>query len=296
MRQWLAVLLSAICLAFLSSCSKTDTTAQAGPHATVALRDGTTFSGTVVKTSPTEVTVAGDDKSTRTFDMKDVKSIDYGDAPAAAAQAEGSAPAAPRRGHAETSRTEPRYHPEESTISTTTYELPAGTDVAVRTDETIDSGRASQGQTYAAEVYKDVLDSSGAVVIPRGSNARIVIRSASKAGRISGSADLALDLQDVSIDGRRYELDTVDIQQRGRQGVGKNKRTAEFVGGGAAIGAIIGAIAGHGKGAAIGAASGAVAGGATQVLTRGSAIKVPAETILTFRLDSPLRVSAVQNR
>ena len=52
---------------------------------------------------------------------------------------------------------------------------------------------------------------------------------------------------------------------------------------------LLGAIAGGGKGAAIGAGSGAAAGAVTQVVTKGS-IKVPAETVLTFKLDSPLRV------
>ena len=60
--------------------------------------------------------------------------------------------------------------------------------------------------------------------------------------------------------------------------------------GGAAVGAIIGAIAGGGKGAAIGAGSGAGAGALTQILTKGGAIKVPVETIMTSKLDAPLRV------
>jgi len=111
---------------------------------------------------------------------------------------------------------------------------------------------------------------------------------------ITGSSDLLLDLDSVLVDGRRYQLDTAEITRQGRDGLGKNKRTGEFVGGGAAIGAVIGAIAGGGKSAAIGAASGAAAGAATQVLTRGSAIRVPAETVLTFRLDKPLRVTPVR--
>ena len=76
----------------------------------------------------------------------------------------------------------------------------------------------------------------------------------------------------------------------GKDGIGGNKRTAEFVGGGTALGAIVGAIAGHGKGAAIGAASGAGAGALTQVLTKGGSIKVPAETLMTFQLEKPIRV------
>jgi outer membrane lipoprotein SlyB len=60
------------------------------------------------------------------------------------------------------------------------------------------------------------------------------------------------------------------------------------------LGAIIGAIAGGGKGAAIGAGAGAGAGALTQVVTKGGAIKVPAESVLTFQLDRPLRVTAAQ--
>ena len=103
--------------------------------------------------------------------------------------------------------------------------------------------------------------------------------------------DLVLDLNSVSIEGRSYSISTTDMARRGTSGIGANKRTAEYTGGGAALGAIIGAIAGGGKGAAIGAASGAGAGAVTQVITKGS-IKVPSETVLTFKLDQPLRVVA----
>ena len=64
-------------------------------------------------------------------------------------------------------------------------------------------------------------------------------------------------------------IPTEDIVEKGRDGVGKNKRTGIFAGTGAAAGAIIGAIAGGGKGAAIGAASGA-AGAETERAKRSS--------------------------
>ena len=136
-----------------------------------------------------------------------------------------------------------------------------------------------------------VIDAAGDVVIPRGSNCKIVIRSATKGGKILGSSDLILDLDSVAVDGRQYRLDTTDLDRHGKAGLGKNKRTAEYVGVGTAVGSVIGAIFGQGKGAAIGAASGAAAGAATQVVTRGT-IHVPAETVLTFQLDKPLRVVA----
>jgi hypothetical protein len=110
------------------------------------------------------------------------------------------------------------------------------------------------------------------------------------AGKIRAN-DLALDMQSVTVGGRSYNVETAAVGQKGKDGVGANKRTAKFAGGGAALGAIIGAIAGGGKGAAIGAATGAGAGAGTQIFTRGS-VKVPAESVLTFQLQAPLQLEA----
>ena len=87
-------------------------------------------------------------------------------------------------------------------------------------------------------------------------------------------------------------MNSADVQQGNQQGIGKNKRTGEYVGGGAALGTLVGAIAGGGKGAAIGAVAGAAAGGTAQVLTRGKEVKIPAESTLRFRLDQPLRLNS----
>jgi hypothetical protein len=283
----------------LVSCAKQDT--GTGPHATVVMRDGTQYAGNVTNTTPSEVTLKGDDNAVHALAMKDVKSIEYDDAaappPAETAQS-GAQPAAPAQAGARPARRslshERHEHPQESAISSKTYALPAGTEVAVRTEETIDSGKATEGQTFAAEVTSDVRDADGDVVIPQGANAQIIIRSSTKGGRVKGTSDLVLDLASVSVDGRMYQLSTADLVQQGKTGMGANKRTAGYTGGGAAIGAIIGAIAGGGKGAAIGAGSGAGAGALTQVLTKGGSIKVPAETVLTFQLDKPLRVVAAR--
>ncbi|PWU08834.1 MAG: hypothetical protein C5B51_07145 [Terriglobia bacterium] len=303
-----AVRTSTFVFVFLSllaaSCSRPATGTQ---HATLLLRDGTTVGGTVLSTSPTEIQLAGDDKVTRTIPMTQVRSIDYDEAApgpgesAAAAPGNPPAPAsgapspaaasAPARAPEPPHR--PHHHPTEAAITTKTSELPAGTQIPVRVEETIDSSKAVEGQTFPAEVTRDILDAAGNVVIPRDSNTQIVIRSASKGGKIRGAADLVMDLASVSIDGRQYQLSTTDLSERGKSGIGANKRTAEYTGGAAAVGAIIGAIAGGGKGAAIGAGSGAGAGALTQILTKGT-IKVPVESVLTFQLDQPLRVRAAQ--
>lgn len=280
-------------LVLLSSCNRNEGSGS-GRHATVLMRDGTSVSGMAISTSTNEIQLAGDDKVTRTIPMAQVRSIEYDDTPPTVAgntpPPAGAPPAASAPPPRELRHRE-HYHPVESTITTKTSELPPGTEISVRNEETIDSGKAVERQTFPAEVTQDVLDDAGNVVIPRGSNTQIVIRSASKSGRFRGTSDLVMDLASVSIDGRQYELSTADLAERGHSGIGANRRTGEFAGGGAAIGAIIGAIAGGGKGAAIGAGSGAGAGAVTQILTKG-AIKVPVETILTFRLDQPLRVRA----
>lgn len=290
MRGYISILLITLCL-LLASCAQKD----AGPaaHATVLMRDGTQYTGTVTSSSASEVTLKGDDNTTHALAMKDVKSIEYDDMPAppeAQPPQTAQAPARPGARRLRERSHEDHYHPEQAAITTKTYELAVGTELPVRVEETIDSGQAAEGQTYAAEVTRDVLDANGDVVIPRGANAQIVIRSASKGGRFRGSSDLALDLASVSVGGRRYELSTMDLVQKGKAGVGANKRTAEYSGGGGAIGAIIGAIAGGGKGAALGAVSGAGAGAITQIVTKGGSIKVPVETVLTFKLDRPLHV------
>ena len=278
-------------LFFLASCAYKQAS---GQHATILMRDGTTLTGTVTATSPSEVTLAGDDNAKHTIPMTQVKSIEYDDtaaAPASATQlAATPTPRASAAKAASNSMHEHHYHPTRAEIHTKTYVVPAGTKVSVRTEDTIDSANAAEGQTYAAEVADDVVDADGNVVIPRGSNAQIVIRSASKGGRIHGTSDLVLDLQSISVEGQQYLISTSDVQETGRHGVGANKRTAEMTGGGAALGAIIGAIAGGGKGAAIGAGAGAGGGALTQILTKGGSIKVPVETVLTFQLDKPVQI------
>jgi hypothetical protein len=182
-----------------------------------------------------------------------------------------------------------RPRPTQEHITTTTYEVPAGAEISVRNAVEIDSATATEGQTFAADVTKDVLDAGGKVVIPDGADALIVIKSAG-GGQTKGASDLILDLASVAVGGRQYRLNTVDLAEKGKEGVGKNKRTAEFIGGGAAIGSVIGAITGGGKGAAIGAGAGAGGGALAQTLTKGGSIKIPADTELTFKLESPLKV------
>jgi len=171
--------------------------------------------------------------------------------------------------------------------------LPSGTELAVRTNEAIDSKSAKENQTFSAQVDQDVIGSSNNVVVPKGSPAELVIRNVSSGG-VTGSPEMMLDVQSITVGGQRYLVSTADLQQKSDTGIGMNKRTAETIGGGAALGTIVGAVAGKGKGAAIGAAVGAAAGAGTQILIKGKEVRVPAETVLRFKLDKPVSLQAAR--
>jgi hypothetical protein len=164
--------------------------------------------------------------------------------------------------------------------------IPTGTEIRIRTSENIDSNNASAGQRFSAEVTEAVTDLGGGVAIPAHSPAKLLILSESGGG--AGSPYLYLDLDTVTISGRVHRVYTSELKESNDKGFGKNKRTAEFLGGGAAIGGLLGAIFGGGQGAAIGAGTGAGGGFLTQLFTRGKQVKVPAETTLHFRLERPL--------
>jgi len=170
--------------------------------------------------------------------------------------------------------------------------IPTGTELQIRTNEGIDATTETAGRTYSAEIAQDVMGDNGQVLIPRGSPAQLTVGKISAGTAGLGSNEVGLELQSVTVNGMSYQVATNPVQQQtaNQRGIGANKRTAEMTGGGALLGTVIGAIAGGGKGAAIGAAVGGAGGAATQVLTRGHEVKVPAETLLTFKLDQPLRL------
>ncbi len=174
------------------------------------------------------------------------------------------------------------------TSSTPAATIPSGTQLQVRTDENIQADQNSVGKVYAAEIANDLQDSNGRVIAPKGSPAHLTIADVSTNNAGVGSHQVALALQSITVNGRTMNVQSNQQTVSGDRGIGKNKRTGEMVGGGAVLGTVIGAVAGGAKGAIIGAIAGAGAGGAAQVLTRGNNVNVPAETVLTFKLDQPV--------
>jgi hypothetical protein len=167
-----------------------------------------------------------------------------------------------------------------------TVDLPAGTRVRIRLDKDLGSKISNPGDTFTATVANDV-SVNGQTVIARGARANGTVVDAKPLGRFKGGALLEVRLDRVHTQWGSYPVNTSSIS---RAETGKGKRTAAFAGGGGAFGAILGGLAGGGKGAAIGALAGAGAGTAGDAFTGNKQIVLPAETLLTFRLEKPVHI------
>lgn len=165
--------------------------------------------------------------------------------------------------------------------------IAARTPVQVRLIDGVDSAHDQVGQTFRATLYEPLV-SDGRVVIPAGAPATIVLANAKKAGRIKGKAELELSLSSIQYQGKEYRVESTTYEAQSKS---RGKQTAVRTGIGAAAGAVIGAIAGGGKGAAIGSAAGGGTGFGVNMFLHGPQVKIPSETVLTFRLEQPLTVT-----
>src|SRR6185436_10972898 len=110
-------------------------------------------------------------------------------------------------------------------------QLPAGTAVPVRTSAAINV-KSADGQVHTGVVDENVLDANGNVAIPQGSTAELIVTKTS-------DSDLALDLDSITVDGQRYAIvadqnavGTAGTVETGAKTIGKNKKTATYIGGG----------------------------------------------------------------
>lgn len=170
----------------------------------------------------------------------------------------------------------------------TVVELPAGTNLAVRMIEAVDSEKSTVGQTFKASLMEAVnLPGTTQVVLPRGSDVVVKLVNAKESGKLTGKAELTLSLWSVKVGDRVIDVDTQTIT---KESDSRGAKTATMAGGGAVLGAVIGGLAGGGKGAAIGAAAGAGAGTGVEAMTKGQHVVIPSETRLTFVLDNSVKI------
>src|SRR6266851_2200406 len=144
-----------------------------GPHAFVRLKNGTKVPGSIVASSQTDIVLAGDDGIERKIPLTQVASVDYGEAqPMLSARQASRETAPPKRVVQRETPPEPQAPPQAApqmppptpalppppAVTTKTYELPPGREVSVRTNELFDSATAAEGQTFDAQVTREVKD------------------------------------------------------------------------------------------------------------------------------------------
>lgn len=168
-----------------------------------------------------------------------------------------------------------------------TVTIPAGTVVPVRITEALSSKDAQPNQVFHGSLAGDLI-ADGMVAVPHGASVTGRVVDAKDAAHFSGSSLLSIELTQISTRSRQIPVVT---EAYSKEGQGRGKNTAVKTGGGAALGAIIGALAGGGKGAAIGAAAGGATGAGVNAVTRGQQVQIQPETLINFKLQSPITVT-----
>lgn len=195
-----------------------------------------------------------------------------------------SLPDAPRaRPNAAQAQPAPQDAPKPKTIT-----IPAGTSLLIRMISDVDSRKNRVGDYFHASL-ESALIVDDTQLAPRGADVYGKLMNAKDSGKISGGAQLTLELTGVRIGENLVKVQSTSYDVVGK---GRGGQSAKRIGGGAALGAIIGGIAGGGAGAAIGAGVGAGAGTAVQLSTHGERIRIPSETLLEFTIEQPVDAPA----
>lgn len=161
---------------------------------------------------------------------------------------------------------------------------PAGSRVSVVVTQQISAKNNNVGDGFTGELASALTTREGKVVFPKGTSVQGTVVAAKGRGRFKGAGDLAIQVS--SIGGHAVRTSSYLKQEKG-----KGKRSAGLIGGGGGVGALIGGLAGGGKGALIGGLAGAGAGTAGAALTGNKDIVIPAESVVSFTLQSPVTVT-----
>jgi hypothetical protein len=162
-----------------------------------------------------------------------------------------------------------------------TITVPAGTTLAVRLVDAMDTGKTTQGSTFEATLAGP-LAVNGVEVAAVGSTVTGQVTNVVSSGRLNRPAELSLTL--TSLTPRGGEKVAISTNTRSMKGESHKKRDIEMMGGGTAGGALIGALAGGKKGALIGGLVGGGGGTGVAAATGKKEIRLPSETKLSFTL------------
>ena len=162
-------------------------------------------------------------------------------------------------------------------------EIPAGTELDVRLQNSLNSGTAQVEDRFEGTTLVD-LNVNGRVVIPAGSVMRGVVTAVEPGTRTNRTAKMTVSFDQVTVNGRAYPMRGTVTEALKGEGI---RGEATRAGAGAAVGGIIGAVLGGAKGALLGVLIG---GGGTIAATEGKEVELPQGTVLRVRVDAPLTI------
>jgi hypothetical protein len=162
--------------------------------------------------------------------------------------------------------------------------VPSGTVLAVQLSESLGSDLNHPGDTFSARLVSPIMVGNQ-MVVPANATVQGEIVEARNAGHFNGSSELVAKVTRLTFNGKTYRLRSSEYSKKS---AARNIQTAEVIGGGAGVGAILGAILGGKKGAAVGAVLGAGVGTGARVMSKPKQIELPAQSTLSFRLETPL--------
>ena len=176
------------------------------------------------------------------------------------------------------------------------YTIAAGKRIRVRLNEELTSKTARVGDRFTVTVREPVYSTSGAVVIPEGSEIIGKVDAVTRAANKGKPGALDVSFVQVVlpngtkrvISGSLTELNADDAKSDNEgtaRGDRMKHRKVIWYGGGAAGGAILGAAIGGGKGALIGGLLGAGGGFLGERFTKGEEAKVESGTEFTVYLN-----------
>jgi hypothetical protein len=165
--------------------------------------------------------------------------------------------------------------------------LPRGTRLQVRLNQTIDVKHVESGDRFSGTLTESIMQGN-TVAVPAGSPVAGEVLVAHRRGVFKGRSALALTLTRLDVNGTPYRIDTSSLARTKK---GKGKRSAAFIGGGAGMGMLIGGVATGGVGLLVGGLAGGGAGALGAAFTGNRDLSIPAESVVTFRLQDGLTLA-----
>lgn len=183
---------------------------------------------------------------------------------------------------------------------TGSFFIPNGTRLTATMQSTVSTKASQVGDRFTMQVTSPS-QFYGAVLGGR-------VSQADNSGRVSGRANISLDFDTVTMNGRTYRFagiidsataangDSITVNNEGQvRDSNQTTKTVTRAGIGAIIGAIIGAVADGGQGAAIGAGVGAGAGAGSVLITGRDSIELGPGSTFNVTSGGPANVGANRN-